>query len=225
VTRRRAGLGRAAALGVLSLGTPSLGHDAAHRGGDARTARVGGVVAPASPSDSLPADLRRSVVRWTGTKFRGRGRHEGTVPLAAGALALCGARVCGGHFVLDMRRLAVTDIPPHETVARARLTRHLRSADFFWTERHPTATFVLDEATRGADGTFQVAGALTLRGVTHPLAFPATLETDGGARLVRARLRVDRRRWGVTYRFDPIRNELVDDEIALVLEMAFPARP
>jgi polyisoprenoid-binding protein YceI len=110
-------------------------------------------------------------------------------------------------------------------VARARLTRHLQSADFFWTERHPTAIFVLDGATRVAGDTFRVAGRLTLRGVTRPLAFPATLERDGvDGWLVRARLRIDRRRWGVTYRFDPIRNELVDDHIALALRMAFPGR-
>ncbi|MEO7522383.1 MAG: hypothetical protein ABIW79_11260, partial [Gemmatimonas sp.] len=80
----------------------------------------------------LTVDIRRSVVRWKGTKFRGRGKHEGTVHLASGALSVCGATVCGGTFVLDMRSIAVTDIPVHETVPRTRLANHLNSRDFFW---------------------------------------------------------------------------------------------
>ena len=175
-------------------------------------------------SRALPVDLRRSVVRWRGTKFRGRGKHEGTVHLATGALALCGARVCGGRFVLDMRSIAVTDIPAHETVARARLTNHLNSPDFFWTARHPTATFVLRQVTPAGGATHRVAGELTLRGVTRPISFGATLEERaGGERRVGARLRLNRQHWGIEYRYDPIRDEIVDDDIALELEMVFPA--
>jgi polyisoprenoid-binding protein YceI len=175
---------------------------------------------------ALPVDLRRSVVRWRGTKFRGRGKHEGTVHLAAGALALCGARVCGGRFALDMRSIAVTDIPAHETEARARLTTHLKSPDFFWTERHPTATFVLRQVTPVAGATHRVSGELTLRGVMRPISFVATLdERAGGERRVDARLRLDRQDWGIRYRYDPIRNEIVDDDIALELELVFPAAP
>ena len=187
-------------------------------------------------SGALPVDLRRSVVRWRGTKFRGRGKHEGTVHLAAGTLALCGARVCGGRFVLDMRSIAVTDIPAHEPEARARLTTHLQSPDFFWTERHPTATFVLRQVTlrqvtlrqvTPAGGTtHRVSGELTLRGVTRPMSFAATLdERAGGERRVGATFRLDRQHWGIEYRYDPIRNEIVDDEIALELELVFPAAP
>ena len=175
--------------------------------------------------DSLAADVRRSVVRWTGTKFRGRGRHEGTVRLAEGSLALCAGRVCGGRFVLDMRSIAVTDIPESDPVPRTRLTNHLKGPDFFWTERFPTATFQLREATPGAAGAYRVAGTLTLRGATHPIAFAATVETTSGARVVRGRLRIDRQRWGVAYRFDPIRNELVDDDVDLALEVVFPTAP
>lgn len=174
-------------------------------------------------TDTLRVDLDRSAVRWRGTKFRGRGKHEGTVAISSGMLALCGAQVCGGRFVLDMQRIAVTDIPPHESVARARLTSHLRSRDFFWTERYPAATFVLQRVTRDADRRHRVSGTLTMRGVTRTLAFPASLDarTTAGRR-VTARFRIDRQDWGVAYRFDPVRNEIIDDDIQLELEMVFP---
>ena len=227
MSRRRWGLSTALAVLVVgALGaTSTRSVDAArtHATGPDRAGSAAPPGALAQVTDTLPADVRRSVVRWKGTKFRGRGKHEGTVRLAAGALAVCGARVCGGRFVLDMHSIAVSDIPPHETVPRARLTSHLKSADFFWTARHPTATFVLREAMRDGGGVYRVAGELTLRGVTRPISFPATLEERaGGERRVGARVRIDRRRWGIAYRYDPVRNLLVDDDVHLALEVVFP---
>lgn len=184
---------------------------------------AGGAAQPRVTS-SLQVDLRRSIIAWKGTKFRGRGKHEGTLRLAAGALSMCGATACGGYFTLDMRSIAVTDIPEHEPVPRTRLTTHLNSRDFFWTERYPTATFALRQvAPRG--GMYRVTGELTLRGVTRPLAFDATVsELPGGERRVQSSFEIDRQHWGIEYRFDPIRNEVVDDEIGLVLDLVFAAR-
>lgn len=180
---------------------------------------VGGARATAS----LQADLRRSVVKWKGTKFRGRGKHEGKVHLASGALTMCGQSVCGGSFTLDMRSIAVTDIPVDDPIPRNRLTTHLNSRDFFWTERYPTATFTLRQVSpRGA--MYRVTGTLTLRGVTRPLAFDATVTESPGERRATSALTIDRQHWGVEYRFDPIRNEIVDDEIGLVLELVFTSR-
>lgn len=176
-----------------------------------------------SVTDSLQVDPGRSAIRWKGTKFRGRGKHEGTVGLSAGALALCGQRVCGGRFTVDMRSIAITDIPAHEPVPRARLARHLASEDFFWVERHPTTTFHLREVQQVGAADYRAAGDLTLRGVTRPLAFPVTLEAGRGDELrLRARFSIDRQQWGVAYRFDPLRNELVDDEIHLDLTVVLP---
>jgi polyisoprenoid-binding protein YceI len=46
---------------------------------------------------------------------------------------------------------------------------HLRSADFFETETHPTLTFTSASVTRTSADTFAVAGDLTIRGVTKPV--------------------------------------------------------
>ena len=173
------------------------------------------------PTDSLSVDLARSVVRWKGTKFRGRGKHEGTVHLSGGALVMCHGSPCGGHFTLDMRTIAVTDIPLSDPVPRERLARHLASRDFFWVERHPTAIFRLRTARHDGGARYTVTGDLTLRGVTRELAFPALLaHHDDTAARVRARFAIDRQRWGVEYRFDPVRNELIDDDIHLDLVLA-----
>ncbi|BDZ38590.1 YceI family protein [Microbacterium suwonense] len=47
---------------------------------------------------------------------------------------------------------------------------HLRSADFFDVENHPTMEFV-STGTRVEDGDFFVDGDLTIRGITKPVSF------------------------------------------------------
>jgi len=85
---------------------------------------------------------------------------------------------------------------------------HLRSADFFDVEHHPTVTFrsTRVEAPRGLSGDVQVAGELTIRGVTRPVTLqveplgPAIQDPWGNARRgVSARGRVSRKDWGLTW--------------------------
>ena len=51
----------------------------------------------------------------------------------------------------------------------ADLDQHLRSPDFFSTKDFPSMTFKSTEATKTGEGTFDVAGELTMRGVTKPV--------------------------------------------------------
>lgn len=51
---------------------------------------------------------------------------------------------------------------------------HLRSADFFSAEEHKTLTFTSSSITRTGSDTFDVAGNLTVRGVTKPVTLRAT---------------------------------------------------
>lgn len=51
---------------------------------------------------------------------------------------------------------------------------HLRSEDFFAADRYPTLTFVSRAITATGDGTFDVAGDLTIRGVTRRVVLPVS---------------------------------------------------
>jgi polyisoprenoid-binding protein YceI len=51
---------------------------------------------------------------------------------------------------------------------------HLRSDDFFAVEKYPTLTFVSTRVTPKGRGAFEVAGNLTMRGVTKALAIPVS---------------------------------------------------
>jgi len=190
-------------------------------------ALCGAGLLPAEAQPAMQVDLARSHVEWTGTKFRGRGKHEGIVRVRAAQLDACTPTDCRGRFTIDMHNLEVTDIPATDPVPRRRLTEHLQSRDFFWTERYPTAIFTLTgtSTTSRADSVL-ASGQLTLRGVTRPLLFTARImRAFEGEVHVRAELTIDRQQWGIRYRFDPIRNELVDDEIRLVVVLVARAAP
>jgi len=51
---------------------------------------------------------------------------------------------------------------------------HLRSDDFFAAVTHPTLTFTSSRVVKTGDETYDVAGTLTIRGVTKEITLPVT---------------------------------------------------
>lgn len=196
-----------AAIATVGLSIVALASLVAMR--PAHFAPVGGV-------DTLRVDPAQTVVRWKGTKFRGLGKHEGIVRMSEGTLLMCHELACGGSFTIDMRTIAVTDIPESDPVPRTRLVNHLKHPDFFWVDRYPTAVFRLREGRLTADGTYRVTGDLTMRGVRRSVSFPVHLRSrrDGELR-ADARIAIDRQRWGVAYEGSRLANDLVDDDFTL----------
>jgi len=97
---------------------------------------------------------------------------------------------------------------------------HLRSADFFDVERHPTATFVTGPIRREGDR-LVVEGQLTIRGAAQPATAPVALALTGDGIRVSGELAVSRRAFGVAYQsvINPIR-----DEVRVVFELVAVGR-
>jgi len=51
---------------------------------------------------------------------------------------------------------------------------HLRSEDFFAVDKYPTITFTSHRVSPKGKDTFEVAGELTMRGVTRPIVIPVS---------------------------------------------------
>lgn len=83
--------------------------------------------------------------------------------------------------------------------------KHLRSADFFDVDEHPTVTFRSTRIDAGEPGTWAVGGDVTILGVLHPLDLDVTLgPTSASSRghrslALRATAVVDREAWGLTW--------------------------
>lgn len=76
---------------------------------------------------------------------------------------------------------------------------HLRSGDFFLSEKYPAITFSLSSLTLTGDGA-SVSGTLTVREVSQPVTFPANVSRlDDGAIALDAAVQVDRSEFGLTW--------------------------
>ena len=92
-----------------------------------------------------------------------------------------------GRFTKFGGNIEIADAPEESSVevdidvasvesADTRRDDHLRSPDFFHVEEHPNMLFKSTGVTPAADGTWDVAGDLTIRGVTRPVVLHTEFE-------------------------------------------------
>ncbi|MEV7341132.1 YceI family protein [Streptomyces sp. NPDC093544] len=75
---------------------------------------------------------------------------------------------------------------------------HLRSADFFDVDKHPSLVFTATDVTPVGEGTAQVTGELTVLGKSNALSFTAEAsEISPDAVTLTAEVPVDRREFGM----------------------------
>jgi polyisoprenoid-binding protein YceI len=136
----------------------------------------------------------------------GRGRHTGVVPIMSGYLLYEHARLAGGWIRVDMTAIGITDMPPHESVPIALLTKHLKDPLFLDVETFPEATFRITDVSEKEDGGCEVGGNLQIKDVEHRIVVPLQTPPNRrncrapGATGYRTRFRIDRFAWHIAYR-------------------------
>jgi polyisoprenoid-binding protein YceI len=103
--------------------------------------------------------------------------------------------------------------------------KHLKSADFFDVEKYPTITFVSTKVTPTGPKTAQVAGDLTIHGVTKPVVLDTVLTALGPYPMgsapsagIHATVTVKRSEYGVKA-YVPA----VGDDVTIVIDAEFHA--
>ena len=179
---------------------------------------------PIAMAETLKADLNTSVIEWVGEKVAGK--HTGTVKLKSGQVEFKEGKPVGGEFVIDMKTIKNLDLESAEW--NAKLVNHLKSDDFFNVAKYPTAKFAITsiKPASGPDK-FTIAGKLTVKNITKPLSFPATIkQAKSGAWTATADFKVDRLKWDIRYNsgkfFDPkqLGDKMISDDIKFTLKMA-----
>lgn len=182
-------------------------------------------VKTAPPDGTFQVDTEQSVVRWTGRNLFNH--HHGTLKLAGGEIKVVNGALVVARFTLDMNSIANEDLTDPDY--NALLIRHLKDDDFFAVERFPTAEFVCSKAepqetcTPGTPN-FTLHGALTLRGVTRDLSFPAVIASADSAHLTgQAEIDLDRTQFGANYGsgrlFAFLGKHVVNDHVHLHLKL------
>ena len=193
----------------------------------------GGSVEGTGPSASKPLtgtfapDLAKSVIYWTGRNLFNH--HHGSVLLAGAAINVLEDKLVSARFTIDMASLACSDLT--DPALNAGLIGHLKSDDFFAVNEHPTAEFKTTAVTpiaacTSGTNTHHVEGQFTLRGKTHPLAFPALVaKGPDGSLTLQAEFDFDRTLWGAVYGsgkfFARLANHVVNDLVHLHIKLRF----
>jgi polyisoprenoid-binding protein YceI len=96
-----------------------------------------------------------------------------------------------------------------------KLTGHLKTADFLDVEKFPKATFKSSSITKKAAGsaTHEVAGDLTLHGVTQPITFPVTVTQSPTSITASGEVTIDRQKFAIKYPGLP--DDLIKDAVVL----------
>ncbi len=96
---------------------------------------------------------------------------------------------------------------------------HLRSADFFDVENHPSITFKSTAVKMTGENALDITGDMTVRGTTKAVTIPATMVFyDEGVGRFRGEFTIKRKEWGIAYdsRVNPIADDVkVQWDIAL----------
>ena len=164
--------------------------------------------------DTLTVDVKRSVVKWRGTKFWGRRKHEGVVNILQGEIALSKGAIVAGWFEIDMTTIEVTDIPVTDPVPRKGLRDHLMNADFFDVDLYPQSRFEISHVDWVDAEKAMVTGDLTIKRTTHPITFEVDVtDQDANHFKASAQFSINRYVWDVSFKGSRLRNDLVDDDI------------
>ncbi|HJW30690.1 MAG TPA: YceI family protein [Saprospiraceae bacterium] len=159
-----------------------------------------------------------STIAWKAKKVTGQ--HHGSVGLKEGTLQMKKGVLSGGHFTIDMA--TIKDLDMQGEYAQ-KLERHLKSDDFFNVEQYPTATLIILKSTPKGENNFTIDANLTIRGITQPIQFDATVIPDGKKINATATMTIDRSLYNVKYGsgkfFDNLGDKTIDDHFNLDISL------
>lgn len=157
-----------------------------------------------------------STLTWKGYKMTGS--HYGTVAIEAGHLVFNDGELTGGEFVVDMTSLVSDDLTGEY---KGKLEGHLKSDDFFGTDKHPKAKLVFTKVERSGKNSYSVTGDLTIKGTTSPVTFELSVYGNKA----NATMKVDRTTYDIRYGsasfFDDLQDKVIYDEFDLVADIEF----
>ncbi|MEJ1237392.1 YceI family protein [Chryseolinea sp. T2] len=134
----------------------------------------------------------QSRIEWVGKKVTGT--HDGTIQLKGGEIVISpDGKLVGGRVIVDTTSIKVLDITDPTT--NTQMTGHLASDDFFSSEQFPEAYLTITSVEN-----HHVNADLTIKGITHPIAFDVSLNTGSSSLTVSARLLVDRTKYDMKFR-------------------------
>ena len=163
-------------------------------------------------------DTLNSRVEWKGYKVvkSDQSSHFGTIKFESGQLTVKDNMLESGTFVVDMNSLTSVDLKD-DAEQLNKLNNHLKSGDFFETEKFPTATYEITKVSPVAEGDYNTLldGNLTMKGITKPVQFKANVSVANGETSIASEPKdISRENFGVKFQL-PLANGVITVEITL----------
>jgi polyisoprenoid-binding protein YceI len=175
----------------------------------------------------------KSTLEWEG--YKPTGQHNGTVDIVSGNLMMKDGNLVGGEFVMDLTSITVLDLT--DPGMNAKLTDHLKSADFFEVETYPEARFEIT-SVKPFDGmadnaemekgdlktTHTITGNLIVKGISKSITFNAMVNAkEGNFKAKTNMFFLDRTEWNVQYKskkiFSNLKDNFINDEMGIRIKL------
>jgi polyisoprenoid-binding protein YceI len=140
-------------------------------------------------------DVQKSKVFWNTGKMMGG--HFGYFLFQSGNLEYSATgEPVRGTFRMDMNSIRTTDNPIE--AGSKKKDAEIRGNAFFASGQHPIATMAVKKITRiGSSPDYTVAGDLTIKGITNPIEFTATINTKNNSSHITANVDISHQLWNI----------------------------
>ncbi|MBI9066169.1 MAG: YceI family protein [Salinivirgaceae bacterium] len=170
----------------------------------------------------LTACNHATKIYWNGSKPGGE--HNGIIKLKEGGKFIVkNDELIGGQVIIDMNSIVNIDLEDAEM--NAKLIGHLKSADFFNVDSFPEAKFVITKVEKSDVDGFnkKITGNLTMKNITHEIAFNANVKVNEGmVSALSEDIVLDRTKWNVNYGsksiFKELKDKFINDEFSIKID-------
>ncbi len=164
-------------------------------------------------------DAAKSTFKWTGKKVTGQ--HWGYIKFTDGQLTTDGNNIVGGTFTVDMNSMDCQDTKGEYGT---KLLGHLKSDDFFSTEKFPTSTLTIKKVTPKDGNNYDVVADLKIKGITNEVTFPAVITKDAANLTAIAAFKINRTKYDIKYRsgnfFENLGDKAISDDFEVDVNIA-----
>ena len=160
--------------------------------------------------EQLTLSSDSSKLNWVGSKVSGS--HDGSFQKFTGTLYLADGKAEGGKIELVIDTTSIE-------ADKAKLTRHLRSPDFFDVNTYPQATFTSTKIakTETAGATHTISGTLDLHGTKKSITFPVKISVTASEVTATSEFSLNRKDFGINYQ--GMANDLIRDDVVIKIDI------
>lgn len=160
-----------------------------------------------------------STVNWTGKKVLGL--HTGSINIANGYIDISDNTIVGGEILIDMTSIIITDIEDKKT--NQDFLDHLLNDDFFSVDKFKTSKLVINNAGKIENNKSEIEGILTIKDISHPVSFIASIEIFTDTLHSLGEVTIDRTLYNIRYGsgkfIDNLGDKLIYDNFVLQFKL------